>query len=262
MTERRQDAGVAARFGRAASRSDDAATVQRDICVQLASLCAAHAPADGPLLDAGCGTGFGLDHLARHHPGRTSVGIDIAPAMLECLRGRHPAAACAAANVEALPLATACVGGIWSSLCLQWCNPERAFHEFARVLRPGGVVWLATLGPRTFAELRHAFAGIDTARHVLDCPAPERLLGAATSAGLRCEAEARHLQLAGAQDLPELLRDVKAVGAHGVGAGRRRGLLGRQAWRAVQARYEAFRQADGSVTISYDALLLVLRKPF
>jgi malonyl-CoA O-methyltransferase len=45
-------------------------------------------------------------------------------------------------------------------------------------------------------------------------------------------------------DLPALLRDLKAIGAHTVLEGRREGLMGKSAWRKLLFNYEAFRQAD------------------
>jgi len=261
MTERRPDRrGVARRFGRAAASYEAVAGVQRQVCARLAELAAAHPPAAGPLLDAGCGTGQGLALLAGLHPDRSVFGLDLAPPMLARMRERWPGQACVAADVHALPLAGGSLGGIWSSLCLQWCDAGTALSEFARTLAPGGTVWLATLGPATFHELRTAFAGIDDAAHVLDCEAPERLVRSAAEAGLSLQAEERHRLEAAAGDLAALLRDIKSLGAHGVSGRRRRGLLGKQAWRTVEARYEAHRRADGQVAVSYDALFLILRK--
>jgi len=253
-------AEVAGRFGRAAERYDDAAGVQRDICNRLSRLADGQPPAEGWLLDAGCGTGFGVGHLRARYPDRRVLGLDLAPQMLARLSDHHPQAWRAAADMEALPLVSGCAGGIWSSLSLQWCDPGQVFREFARVLAPGGVVWLATLGPRTFHELRHAFQGVDAARHVLECPARQTVVAAASDQALSLVTAEEHLLSATAPNLAGLLRDIKAVGAQGVGAGRRRGMLGRDAWREIEARYERFRRADGAVAISYDAQLLILRK--
>ena len=99
MTERTPHADVATRFGRAAGGYDDAASVQREICRRLSALAAEHAPVEGPLLDAGCGTGFGLDHLTACHPGRLWVGVDIAPAMLARVQGRHAVLPCVAGDI-------------------------------------------------------------------------------------------------------------------------------------------------------------------
>ena len=55
-------------------------------------------------------------------------------------------------------------------------------------------------------------------------------------------------------DLITLLRAVKAIGAHNVGAGARRGMMGRAAWQKLEAAYEQQRQAAG-LPASYDVIL-------
>ena len=42
------------------------------------------------LLDLGCGTGLELDFLFRRFPSLRVTGIDLTPAMLDCLRAKHP----------------------------------------------------------------------------------------------------------------------------------------------------------------------------
>ena len=251
---------VAARFGRAAAGYDEAATLQRRVCDRLSLLALDHPPPAGAIVDAGCGTGHWLPALRRAFGERLLVAADLALPMLAQLRRSQPDQPCVAADLHALPLAEESAAGIWSSLCLQWCRPDASLMELARVLRPGGVLWLSTLGPGTFSELRTAFAGIDEARHVLDFVPPERLDAAVARAGLSVLARDRRRHVACAPDLAGLLRAIKAVGAQEVGDNRRQGLLGRQAWRTVERRYEAYRRTDGLLEVGYDALYLVLRK--
>ena len=251
---------VARRFGRAAAGYDDAATVQRQICEHLWRLAQDHPPPPGAIIDAGCGTGHWLPTLSAGFGERLLVAADLAPPMLAQLRHRQPGQPCVAADVHALPLATGSAAGIWSSLCLQWCRAESVLTEFARVLESDGMLWLSTLGPQTFAELREAFADIDDASHVLDFVGVDQLEATAVRGGFEILAHDRHRHVACAPDLASLLRAIKAVGAQDVGDNRRRSLLGRKAWRTVEHRYEAFRRADGLVEVGYDALYLILRK--
>ena len=213
------------------------------------------------MLDAGCGTGNSLPALAAAHPGRPLLALDLAAPMLARSRGIDAGQCCLQGDVQSLPLADASLAAVWSSLSLQWCDPALALAEIGRCLRPGGMAWLATLGPDTFYELRHAFAGIDRADHVLDCPAPEAWRAAVAAAGLELRAEQRCRLAAKAPDLRTLLRDIKAIGAQGIGPGRRRALLGKRAWQTVVSRYEAYRDSDGQLQACYDTLFLVLRKP-
>jgi ubiquinone/menaquinone biosynthesis C-methylase UbiE len=84
------------------------------------------------LLDAGCGTGNNLAHLARF--GRT-VGIDLSEEALRFCKGRGVAAG--RARLLALPFPDAAFGGVTSFDVLyhRWVEDDRAaVREMARVL--------------------------------------------------------------------------------------------------------------------------------
>jgi len=237
-------------FERAAPSYDAAAEVQRRICAQLAGGLPAQAPARW--LDAGCGTGHALGLLGHRYPDSCAIALDLAGAMLAriappCLR--------VAGDLEALPLADASLDLYWSSLAVQWCDLPRALAEAARVLRDGGALRLASLGPATFHELRTAFAGIDDYRHTLafhDAAQIARLAEEAGFSGVRLRST---VEIAHFPDLRALLRSVKAVGANQLGAGRRTGLMGRSTLARVEAAYEALRTPAG-LPLSYDVILL------
>ena len=55
-------------------------------------------------------------------------------------------------------------------------------------------------------------------------------------------------------NLKSLLRSIKDIGAHNVGEDGRQGMLGRAAWRRIEAAYEQFRTPAG-LPASYDVLL-------
>lgn len=252
---------------------------------------------DAAVLDAGCGTGFGFAELDRLCPRAARIALDLAPSMLKQAGRRHAlaremtspaqateaaqaveAAACAGitrsrdagkasgllavcGDLEHLPLASASLALIWSSLAIQWCDPGRALAECARVLAPGGVALVATLGPRTLWELREAFALIDGARHTIDFHPAPGWMRAAQSAALTPVAHETIELHACASDLRGLLQDIKRIGAATVDGGRRRQPLGRAAWNRLQACYERHRRPDGRLPATYDVILLALRKP-
>jgi malonyl-CoA O-methyltransferase len=238
-------------FERAAATYDDAATVQRAVCDRLAAaLPAGLAP--GRILDAGCGTGYALGLLRGRHPAAEMVALDLAPAMLQRI-----ALPCRrlAGDVEHLPLATASVDLYWSSLTAQWCDLARTLAEARRVLSPGGRLALASLGPATFHELRHAFAGVDDHRHTLSFHAAGECAQLANAAGFAAVDVHESREIAHYCDFRTLLQAVKAIGANRVGTGRRSGLLGRAAFHRAEAAFETLRTPAG-LPLTYDVITL------
>jgi len=239
-------------FHRAADGYDAAARLQRQVCGLLADRLSAAAPAR--ILDAGSGTGYGKALLAKRWPDAECIAADFAAAMVEASGGGI------CADVEALPFAADCFDLYWSSLTLQWCDLERALAEAVRVLAPTGRLAVSSLAPGTLAELDEAFAGLDRHRHVLEFAPAAVLAAACRKAGLAdVRLETVSLRLF-APDLRALLGELKALGANQVGAGRRRGLLGRGLWRAVEARYERRRTSEG-LPATYEVILCQASKP-
>ncbi|MDR0577835.1 MAG: malonyl-ACP O-methyltransferase BioC [Candidatus Accumulibacter sp.] len=240
-------------FDRAAASYDEAAVVQRRVRGRLLEELAWNGGgAPGNVLDAGCGTGGGAERLRRRWPGVHVTGIDFAPAMLAVAREKLDSRL--AADIENLPFADGSFDLWWSSLSIQWCDAPAVFAEAARVLRPGGRVAFSTLCPETFAEVRAAFAGVDPHRHTLPFDEPEAIRRALEAAGLRGVRLIRERHAAFYPDLKTLLRSIKDIGAHNVGEGGRAGMMGRAAWRRVEAAYERFRAPSG-LPASYDVLL-------
>ena len=66
---------------------------------------------------------------------------------------------CVCGDVASLPLKSSSVDLVWSNLTLQWVgDPLKAFAEFRRVLRVGGLLSFTSFGPDTLKELRKSDA--------------------------------------------------------------------------------------------------------
>ena len=239
-------------FDRAAVSYDSAATLQRRVC----ELLLAELPDTPPtaILDAGCGTGYALGLLAARWPNSQIVAADFAPSMVTTAGGGI------CADIEALPFADASFDLYWSSLSFQWCDTRRAVTEAARVLTPGGHLAVSSLAPGTLAELDIAFAGTDGHRHVLRFPPAAALAVACADAGLQAVQLERRTLRFHHDTLATLLRELKALGANQVGAGRRPGLMGRRTWRTIEERYEARRELAG-LPATFEVILCSAIKP-
>ncbi|MBI1318163.1 MAG: methyltransferase domain-containing protein [Candidatus Hydrogenedens sp.] len=97
-------------------------------------------PFEGPLLDAGCGTGGGLTVL---DDGALAYGIDRAPEALDACKARG-LPRLTRGDVTALPYRDDTFGAVMSMDVLyhRRVEPGRALAEYRRVLRSGGVVYL------------------------------------------------------------------------------------------------------------------------
>lgn len=264
MDERMKRANLRAvrlSFQRAADRYDETAFLQQEVARRLDDHLDGVLIEPQRILDAGCGTGFGTSLLRARYPRADVVGLDLAEAMLhqatarqrgsvwEKLRARliskvpHFVPLCG--DIEHLPLARASLDLVWSSLALQWVGDLQAsFKEMHRVLKPGGLFIFASFGPDTLKELRAASAGVDGHQHVNRFTDMHDVGDALVHAGFSNPVmEMEQITLTYA-DLPALLRDLKAIGAHTVLEGRREGLMGKSAWRKLLLNYEAFRQVE------------------
>jgi SAM-dependent methyltransferase len=117
---------------------------------------AANVTADDRVLDVGCGTGIVAMECARR-VGRDGAvfGVDISDAMLALARRLAPEVGWCQGDAEELPFPDESFDRVLSQLALMFIpNKEKALSEMWRVLRPGGSVAVAVLGPMP-AAYRH-----------------------------------------------------------------------------------------------------------
>lgn len=251
---------IALSFSRSASSYDQVAQFQRQVADQLLS----HLPAASmnQLLDLGTGTGYALTTLCQTYPSAKVLAVDIAEGMLTYAAQQNTeqgSITYLCADAEALPLAEHSVDLIYSSLSIQWCRDyPRLFKELHRILRPGGQVLIATLGPRSLYQLRDAWSVVDDEQHVNQFSDLESLLFSASDFQLTCQ-KTQMINL-GYADLDQLLKSLKALGASVVEGRALNGLGGRQRLRLLREAYERFRQADGLLPLSYEVYFIHLSK--
>ena len=124
--------------------------------------------AQGPVLDAGCGTGGMLARLGPAVGNRPTFGLefDVVAVILAASKSRRPVAA---GSVNEMPLGDGALGGYLSLdvLCHGGVEPERAVREAHRCLRPGAVAlfnlpaygWLLSAHDRRVHNVRRFTRG-------------------------------------------------------------------------------------------------------
>lgn len=208
------DAAIRQGFSRASATYDDHAVLQRAVVEAMAEMLSPYLKPSARVLDAGCGTGY----FAAVAPQSDIIQMDSAFGMTQtAARNGHPTFC---ADIRALPFADASFDGYVSSFCLQWVDPlADALSECKRVLKPEGIAFFSTLGPRTLRELRQAFGKAGFATHVHDFPPSHRLDEAIERNGLRLMLFKQELRTLHFENPATLLRHLKGLGATYKGSG-------------------------------------------
>jgi len=250
-------AAVRRSFDRAARGYDEAAVLQAEVRARLLERLDYVNLEPQVILDVGCGTGHSSRALKDRFPDARVVALDLAEGMLAEAAKRQSwrrrfARVCG--DVMRLPLADASIDLAFSNLTLQWCpDPDVAFAELRRVLRPRGLLNFTTFGPDTLIELREAWAQADRHPHVSRFADMHELGDGLVRTGLAepvMDVERFTLTY---PDVLGLMRDLKAIGAHNAAARRPRGLTGRGRLRAMEAAYEG-RRRDGVLPATYEVV--------
>lgn len=249
--------GVRAAFERASAGYEGAASLQARVAAELLERLGAFRFTPQVVLDLGAGTGRLARELARCYPRARVVALDLSAGMLREAR-RHQSLwrrferVCG--DALRLPLKDASVDVVFSSLMLQWCEPlDAALAQVRRVLKPGGFFAFSTFGTDTLQELRSAWAQADGYSHVNHFPDVHEIGNAVVRAGLMepvldvDRIETHH------PDTLSLMRELKAIGAHNVTAGRARSLTGRTRLSRMQQAYESYRR-DGLLPATWEVV--------
>lgn len=254
---------VRASFGRAAASYDAAAIMQREVFERMFARLDLVKLSPQAVLDAGCGTGWGVQRLAERYRQSRVLALDIAAPMLRVAAARrswmsrlpwNSRQAYVCGDIEALPLASESVDLVWSNLAIQWCNDlDQTFRELHRVLRPEGLLMFSTFGPDTLMELREAADSDPDYTHVSRFLDMHDVGDALVRAGFADPVMDMERFTLTYDDVASLMRDLKAIGARNATEGRRRGLEGKSFLQRLAENYERFRRA-GKLPATYEVV--------
>lgn len=243
------------RFERAAATVDAADCVAAEAASRLLERLGWFAVAPRVVLDLGAGTTRATGALARAFPDAQIVALDASRVLLAQGATQADAIARVVADAHRLPCADASVDLVFANLLLPWVEPDRVLAECVRVLRPGGLALMTTLGPDTLTELRRAWARVDDFIHVHGFIDMHDIGDLAARAGfVEPVVDVDRLTV----DYPSvaaLVADLRAAGVANSAVGRCPGLVGRRRWQAFEAALAAT-AAAGRVAVSVELVFV------
>lgn len=224
-------------------------------------------PLAGLHLDVGTGTGALAAEILFSDPEKQLVVMDIAHGMTHEAATRLPAVSACDGDAKSLPFADGAFASVVSSSVYQWVDClQEAFVEVARVLKPGGLFALALFGDRTLCELRashrQAVAENNKSRssHVQSFPTLSEVSAAVDLAGLSCRDLLSKMEVEYHADVPDLLRQLKQIGASNAASDRPRGLASRRVMQSMMKSYEERYRCDAGLPASYEVIIAIAEK--
>jgi malonyl-CoA O-methyltransferase len=244
-------------FSRAAAQYDAHAWLQQQQVDRVLTGALQFFPPAACLLDIGCGTGqFAL--IARQpRPNWQITGLDFAFNM-----AAQAAARCAAMQADAtrLPIAGASMDGVISSLCMQWVNDKPAMlAEIRRVLKPGGIAVITTLGRDTLKELREAAAHAALPLGLLPMRSFDDYRDMAADSGMQLLACQHMLESHHYPSVEALLESMRIIGAGNAQQERTRQFMAPGRFAQMTRHYAAAYGSAQGIVATWEPILMVLK---
>ncbi len=253
---------IACSFSKAAKLYETHAVLQREIANRLIEKLDYINCDPEVVVDAGCGTGYCSRLLAERFPKAEVTGFDLAEGMIEYAKNQQgwltrllKKQKFIQADMCSLPLEDNSVDFLFSNLAIQWImDLDVCFQEWQRVLKPGGLLLFSSFGPDTLFELRQSWQKVDTGIHVnqfLDMhDIGDGLINNHLSQPVM---DAENITTT-YQDVKQLMRELKAIGAHNISKERQKGLTGKKAFETMFDAYEKFRTEEGWIPATWEVV--------
>ncbi|GAA1686403.1 class I SAM-dependent methyltransferase [Mycolicibacterium murale] len=131
------------------------------------------------IADIACGTGILTDRVERELRPDEVYGVDMSDGMLAQARRRSDRVRWMKGPAEKLPFADGFLDAVVTTSAFHFFDQPAALREFHRVLAPGGLVAVTTIGPRL--PLQRLSADLRNPAHI---PSPGEMHTLFTDAGL------------------------------------------------------------------------------
>lgn len=249
-------------FDQAADSYDKYAKLQHEVGSRMLSRLDYIRTEPKRIIDIGSGTGHITKHLSQRYKNSKIIALDIAEGMLHKSRQTHQTGlgrffsrvTHLCADAEQLPLSDNSMDFVFSNVAFQWCNDlDATLQECYRILSPGSLILFSSFGPDTLKELRTVWQEIDNYNHVNAFIDMHDIGDALIRTGFQSPVLDVEQFTLTYHDTKHLMRELKAIGAHNVTAGRPRGLTGRQHLIKLEQSYEQFRN-NGKLPASYEVI--------
>jgi len=247
---------IARRFARSVATYDDAALVQAGMAQQLTHVLPRVAADDtfDRVLELGCGTGLLTSLIVQRFKVQRLALNDLVPDLAD--RTKRRAAGLSGLRIELRPGDMETVNLpdeqdlVISNAVLQWAaDPETMLGKMLGAVRPGGLLAMATFGPRNLTEVSKLTG---CSLHYLSLSAMQALL-AADSELLLCRERLHTLWFDSAY---HVLQHLKDTGVNSL----RQQIQSPRAVRAFCKRYEAEFGRGSRIPLSYHPILLIARR--
>lgn len=253
---------IAKRFGDAARVYDEKAMVQKQVSTaglemlrSLVSQPVSHA------VDLGCGTGFDTHHLL--DMAHKVTGADLSPGMIKFAMEQHcePKLSWLVADAEDMPLQSAEVDLLFSSMALQWLSDtQQIARECFRIISKGGRGVIAVVLQDSLFELHNSWL------KMTDCPPVNQFfpgnkwLISFKNAGFKCSLETREFTT-WHEDVFAVLHSIKDVGAGVVLADSKPNLLRKTNLKLLNQTYKRDYPAAQGLPLTWKIGFLQFEKP-
>jgi malonyl-CoA O-methyltransferase len=235
---------VAQNFDKYAEQYEKNARIQRRVANELLARCKNYS---GKILDIGAG--IGAIRQMSEWPDVTE--IDSSAEMCR-LNGK---AICA--NAEEIPFPENSFDNAISSLAFQWVdNKDKALEEVFRVLKPGGKFTFSTFTTGCLKELETSFSFLDKDKHMIDFEPAMRLFAIVKKAGFSEVAISAQTITYYFNDIFQLMRSIKNVGASYTGERKNKGLHTKKYFYKLENIYKAKFASEGRLPLTWQVLYI------